>query len=67
MLLRNPVGEPPLALPEQRQALFDLLRPVALTNCQMERFGETYDGGYLMCAQPAGGRPVRVLLRDLRL
>jgi len=33
----------------QRQSLFDLLRPVALSNCALERFGETNDGGYLMC------------------
>jgi hypothetical protein len=34
---------------EQRQALFDLLQPVALGNCRLERFGEPHDGGYLMC------------------
>jgi hypothetical protein len=34
---------------QQRQTLFDLLRPVALSNCTLERFGETNDGGYLMC------------------
>jgi hypothetical protein len=33
-----------------RQQLFDALRPVAVTNCLLERFGETNDGGYLMCA-----------------
>jgi hypothetical protein len=38
------------ATPEQRQALFDLLQPVALGNCRLERFGEAHDGGYLMCA-----------------
>jgi hypothetical protein len=32
-----------------RQSLFDALQPVALTNCQLERFGEAHDGGYLMC------------------
>ena len=32
-----------------RQALFDLLQPVALANCQLQRFGEQNDGGYLMC------------------
>ena len=36
--------------PQQREALFQLLRPVPLANCQLERFGETYDGGYLLCA-----------------
>jgi hypothetical protein len=35
---------------QQREALFQLLRPVALANCQIERFGEPYDGGYLLCA-----------------
>src|SRR5262245_46309530 len=33
-----------------RQTLLDLLQPVALDNCQLERFGEQNDGGYLMCA-----------------
>ena len=36
-------------LPE-RQRLFNMLRPVALRNCQLQRFGESHDGGYLMCA-----------------
>jgi hypothetical protein len=36
--------------PQQRDALFELLRPVALSNCQLERFGEAHDGGYLLCA-----------------
>jgi hypothetical protein len=34
---------------EQRRALFDLLQPVELANCRLERFGEPHDGGYLMC------------------
>jgi len=33
-----------------RQSLFELLRPVKLTNCTLERFGERNDGGYLVCA-----------------
>ena len=33
----------------QRQLLFDMLQPVALSNCRLERFGEANDGGYLMC------------------
>ena len=33
----------------QRRILFDLLQPVALANCRLERFGEANDGGYLMC------------------
>jgi hypothetical protein len=38
------------ALIQRRHALFDMLQPVALANCRLERFGETHDGGYLMCA-----------------
>ena len=34
----------------QRRILYDLLQPVALVNCRLERFGEPNDGGYLMCA-----------------
>ena len=34
----------------QRQALLEELQPVALANCELKRFGETYDGGYLLCA-----------------
>jgi hypothetical protein len=37
-----------------RQSLFALLRPVKLTNCTIERFGEPNDGGYLMCANLLG-------------
>lgn len=36
--------------PGVRQRLFDLVQPVALANCELERFGEAHDGGYLMCA-----------------
>jgi Methyltransferase FkbM domain len=39
---------------QQRQALFDLLQPVALANCRLERFGEAHDGGYLMCGNLLG-------------
>lgn len=35
--------------PASRVELFSLLQPVALSNCQLERFGESHDGGYLMC------------------
>jgi hypothetical protein len=37
-----------------RNALFDLLQPVALANCQLQRFGEKNDGGYLMCGNLLG-------------
>jgi hypothetical protein len=33
-----------------RAALFAELQPVRLSNCELERFGEPNDGGYLMCA-----------------
>ena len=36
--------------PEQREMLYQLLRPVALSNCDLQRFGEPNDGGYLLCA-----------------
>lgn len=54
MLQRHPVVQQPPAVVQQRQALFDLLQPVALTNCQLERFGEAHDGGYLMCSNLLG-------------
>ena len=38
-----------------RRVLFDLLEPVTLTNCTLERFGEPNDGGYLMCGNLLGG------------
>ena len=38
-----------MGTPLERTALFELLRPVALTNCTLERFGEPHDGGYLLC------------------
>jgi len=55
MQQRHPAVPPPPAVAQQRQALFDMLQPVALTNCQLERFGETHDGGYLMCSNLLGG------------
>jgi hypothetical protein len=54
---RHPAVQEPFAVVQQRQALFDMLQPVALTNCQLERFGEPHDGGYLMCGN---------LLRDVQ-
>jgi hypothetical protein len=39
---------------EVRRHLFDELQPVALANCELERFGEPNDGGYLMCANLLG-------------
>ena len=36
------------------QLVFAELRPVALVNCRMERFGEKNDGGYLLCSNLLG-------------
>lgn len=52
---RHPVVPQPPELVQQREALFALLRPVSLGNCQLERFGEEHDGGYLMCGNLLGG------------
>ena len=52
---RHPAVPQPPAVAEQRQALFEMLQPVALTNCELERFGEAHDGGYLMCGNLLGG------------
>jgi hypothetical protein len=32
-----------------REQLFAELQPVALSNCELQRFGEPHDGGYIMC------------------
>ena len=42
------------AIIRNRQELFDLLQPIALANCELERFGEAHDGGYVLCANLLG-------------
>ncbi|MBE3065374.1 MAG: hypothetical protein IMZ69_10210 [Spirochaetes bacterium] len=37
-----------------RQILFADIQPVKLANCELERFGETNDGGYLLCRNLLG-------------
>lgn len=32
-----------------REALYDAFTPVTITNCELTRFGNAHDGGYLMC------------------
>lgn len=32
-----------------RQALYDAFEPVTVTNCELKRFGDAHDGGYLLC------------------
>ncbi len=54
MQQRHPVVPQPPEVLRQRQALFDMLQPVALSNCALERFGEAHDGGYLMCGNLLG-------------
>jgi hypothetical protein len=45
-----------LTLPRDRfrAALFAEIQPVELSNCRLERFGERYDGGYLVCGNLLG-------------
>lgn len=38
-----------------RQILFDEITPVALTNCEVERYGDSHDGGYLSCKNLLAG------------
>lgn len=38
-----------------RQQLWTALQPVTLANCDLRRFGEPEDGGYLVCANLLGG------------
>jgi hypothetical protein len=35
---------------EIRRELFDELRPIAITNCTLKRYGDERDGGYVMCS-----------------
>jgi hypothetical protein len=37
-----------------RQALFDEIQPVKVSNCVLERFGEPHDGGYALCGNLLG-------------
>jgi hypothetical protein len=54
MRQRHPAKAQPAAVVEHRQALFRMLQPVTLANCDLERFGEKNDGGYLMCGNLLG-------------
>jgi hypothetical protein len=37
-----------------REALFAEMQPVNVTNCELQRFGEPHDGGYLLCGNLLG-------------
>jgi hypothetical protein len=54
MRQRHPAEVQPAAVVQHRQALFKMLQPVTLANCDLERFGEKNDGGYLMCGNLLG-------------
>jgi len=41
-----------------RHALYDAFEPVAVTNCELKRFGDPNDGGYLLCGNLLGGAQV---------
>lgn len=40
---------PPRSPQEVRRLLFAAVQPIKLANCDLERFGEKNDGGYLLC------------------
>lgn len=44
----------PMTAEQVRAALVAELQPLDLVNCQLARFGEPHDGGYLMCANLLG-------------
>ena len=39
---------------QAREYLFKELQPIKLANCELRRFGEPHDGGYVMCANLLG-------------
>lgn len=39
---------------QDRRRLFAAIQPVKLANCELERFGEAHDGGYLLCRNLLG-------------
>jgi hypothetical protein len=43
-----------LSAEQVRSRLFAELQPIALANCELRRFGEPHDGGYVMCANLLG-------------
>lgn len=56
MLLRRAPAPPARVSREAeiRQALFTEIQPVKVTNCELQRFGEAHDGGYLLCGNLLG-------------
>jgi len=50
----DPPAPPPGRNIAIRNALFAEIQPVTLANCELERFGEPHDGGYLLCGNLLG-------------
>jgi hypothetical protein len=44
----------PIRPDEVRGTLFKEIQPIKLANCELERFGEPHDGGYLVCGNLLG-------------
>lgn len=54
--VQRPRPQQPRAREQQaRDALFAELQPVKLTNCELARFGEKHDGGYMTCGNLLAG------------
>jgi hypothetical protein len=41
-----------------RQSLYEAIEPVAVANCELKRFGDANDGGYLLCGNLLTGAQV---------
>jgi hypothetical protein len=56
MLVRRPPAPPARPSREAaiREALFTEIQPVKVANCELQRFGEAHDGGYMLCANLLG-------------
>jgi hypothetical protein len=53
--ITNPVVKAQHRDEQLRLLLLSQLQPVTLTNCELQRFGEANDGGYLLCGNLLGG------------
>jgi hypothetical protein len=52
--IRNPVLKAQHRDEQLRRFLLSELQPIRLTNCDLQRFGEANDGGYLLCGNLLG-------------
>jgi hypothetical protein len=53
--IKNPVLREKHREEQLRQALLKELQPIKLSNCDLQRFGEANDGGYLLCGNLLAG------------